>query len=164
MNVAALDQLDHAAFCAAFDGLLEHCPWAVDEVARRRPHATLERLLAAFSDAIRAAPLEARLQALRDHPRLAAGVAPSEHSAREQAGAGLNALTVEEKQRFDELNTRYLQRFGFPFIVAVTGLDKHTILALMAARVEGEAEAELAEAVEQLIRIVQLRVRRTLSG
>ncbi len=79
-------------------------------------------------------------------------------SRREQASAGLDTLTPEEFNRFTELNDAYTARFGFPFILAVRGADKQTILDAFAERIERDEDAEKAMAVSQVIRIIGFRI------
>lgn len=161
-TVPETDELHHEAFCELFAHVLEGSPWVVDLVARLRPHTSLEGMYACFDFVLRDANLRDQLQALQAHPRLATGVAASEASVEEQTGAGLRSLTPEEKARFDELNAEYEARFGFPFIIAVTGLDKHTILARFEERVTQDLPPELDEALAQLIRIVLIRVSKVM--
>ena len=60
----------------------------------------------------------------------------------EQAGAGLDALTDAEKARFTELNDAYQAKFGFPFIIAVRGLDKARILQAFETRIANDRDTE----------------------
>ena len=59
----------------------------------------------------------------------------AEASVAEQRGAGLDKLSPEEYNRFHRLNQQYRQTFGFPFILAVKGHTKETILKNFAQRV-----------------------------
>ncbi|HXU66207.1 MAG TPA: 2-oxo-4-hydroxy-4-carboxy-5-ureidoimidazoline decarboxylase, partial [Casimicrobiaceae bacterium] len=68
------------------------------------------------------------------------------------------ACTPEEFARVNELNRRYNARFGFPFILAVRGLDRPQILDEFARRVERERHAEFAECLTQVARIARLRL------
>ena len=66
-----------------------------------------------------------RLGVLTAHPDLAGKLAAAKRltaeSTSEQACAGLDALTDDERARFTELNDAYQAKFGFPFIIAVRG-------------------------------------------
>jgi 2-oxo-4-hydroxy-4-carboxy-5-ureidoimidazoline decarboxylase len=79
-------------------------------------------------------------------------------SAREQAGAGLNACTPAEFAELQALNLAYRQRFGWPFIIAVTGLSRTDILAAMRQRLARAPEDEFAEALSQIVRIANIRL------
>jgi len=82
----------------------------------------------------------------------------AEASVREQRGAGLDQCAPDELAAFRRLNAAYLDRFGFPFIIAVAGLSRGEILAAFAARLENEPEAEFATAIAQIHRIAGFRL------
>ena len=90
------------------------------------PFPDRKALVEAFAGVVRTAPRAAQLALLRAHPDLAGRAAMAgevgEESQREQAGAGLDRLTAGELARFHDLNTRYRERFGFPFIFATAGV------------------------------------------
>ena len=96
------------------------------------------------------------------HPELAGKAAIrgelTADSAREQAGAGLNACTPAEFAELQALNLAYRQRFGWPFIIAVTGLSRTDILAAMRQRLARAPEDEFAEALSQIVRIANIRL------
>ena len=97
---------------------------------------------AATVAAVAAAGAEAQLALLRAHPELAGrAMIRSEltaDSSQEQAGAGLAQCSPDEYARLQDLNARYHARFGFPFIVAVKGLDRAQILERIAARIAND--------------------------
>jgi 2-oxo-4-hydroxy-4-carboxy-5-ureidoimidazoline decarboxylase len=119
-------------------------------------------MAAAFADAIAKAAPQEQLALLDAHPDLAGRAAVAgeltAESRGEQAGAGLDRLTAAEFARFTDLNDRYRARFGFPFILAVKGADKHTILAAFEARIGNDRDTELRTALEQVARIVRFRI------
>ncbi|BBE71070.1 uric acid degradation bifunctional protein PucL [Pleomorphomonas sp. SM30] len=161
-DIAAIDAMTDAAFAAAFADIAEHSPWVAEAAAAARPFGSREAMVAAFAAAIAGAPREARLALANAHPDLAGRAAiageMAEDSVREQTGAGLDRLSPEEFARFTELNDRYRARFGFPFILAVKGATKDVILAAFEARVGNEPEAEFANAIAQITRIVRFRL------
>ncbi len=55
----------------------------------------------------------------------------SDDSTKEQHGAGLKDLTADEYENFISLNRQYMNKFGFPFILAVRGKDKNDIYQSM---------------------------------
>jgi 2-oxo-4-hydroxy-4-carboxy-5-ureidoimidazoline decarboxylase len=139
--------------------LFEHSPW-VEARADARPssgdrHTDLMAVVATASDA-------ERLALIRAHPELAGKAAIdgtlTQASAAEQASAGLDRLTAEEFARFHDLNARYRERFGFPFIICVRLTDKAGILAAMAARLANDRDTEIATAIDEIGRITKLRL------
>jgi len=137
--------------------LFEHSPW-VEARADARPssgdrHADL---MAVVYDATP----EERLALIRAHPELAgkAAIALTEASAAEQASAGLDRLSQAELERFHALNAAYREKFGFPFIICVRLTDKAGILAAMQRRLAHDRETEIATAIEEIGKIVRLRL------
>ena len=171
LSIDAVNALDAQGFAARFGDVAEHSPWVAEAAGRARPFAHREALVAAVVGALREAPPAAQLALLRAHPDLAdrAAVADgreaaggagaiAEQSRREQAGAGLDRLTLAEFARFGELNARYRARFGFPFIFAVKGATKQAILAAFEARITNDAATERALALANVERIVRFRI------
>ena len=158
MSIADVNAMSPKDFIAAFGDVAEHSPWVAREADAARPFADREALVRHFEIATRAANHDAQLALIRAHPDLATKAKLTEDSNREQAGAGLNALTAAEFARFTGLNTRYRERFGFPFIFAVKGATKHMILESFAARVDKDPEEEFAMAIAQVCRIFRFRI------
>ena len=157
------------AFVAKFGGVFEHSPWIAERAHALElgpAHDTASGLHNALARMFRSASEEERLGVLRAHPDLAGKLAQArrltEESTAEQASAGLDALTDEERATFEDLNTRYVARFGFPFIIAVRGLGKTEILAAFHRRIENSREAEFAQACRQVERIALLRLKEML--
>ena len=119
-------------------------------------------VLDTMSEVVDQAGQDAQLELLRNHPDLAGKLAVSGKltaaSASEQAGAGLDRCTDAEFDEFTKLNNRYQQRFGFPFIVAVRGLDKERILEQFRHRVQNDWDTEFDCALSQVHRIARLRI------
>uniref|UniRef100_A0A2A3JV04 2-oxo-4-hydroxy-4-carboxy-5-ureidoimidazoline decarboxylase n=1 Tax=Alloyangia mangrovi TaxID=1779329 RepID=A0A2A3JV04_9RHOB len=105
---------------------------------------------------------EKRLAVLTAHPDLAGKLAQAKRltaeSTAEQAGAGLDALTDEERVSFTELNEAYTSKFGFPFIIAVRDNDKASIMQAFRRRLGNDRTTEFAEACRQVERIAELRL------
>jgi len=162
MTLAELNMLDARAFAAALAGVFEHSPWIVERTSPSLPFASIDALHRALIDTVTRATDDERLALLRAHPELAGKAAiageMTDASVYEQTSAGLAACTPQEFARLNELNRRYNARFGFPFILAVRGLDRPQILDEFARRVERERHAEFAECLTQVARIARLRL------
>lgn len=65
-----------------------------------------------------------KLALIKEHPNLGDRVQMSENSVNEQENAGLNQLTEKEYKQFIYMNQSYMDKFGFPFILAVRGKTK----------------------------------------
>ena len=163
--------IDRGDFLTRFGGVFEHSPFiaerALDAGTVSLP-LTAGGVHAALTDVFRKASPAEQLGVLRAHPDLAGKLAIAggltEDSRREQAGAGLDRLTPAEHARFTELNTSYTEKFGFPFIIAVKGLNKDDILAAFEARIGNTAGREFETAKTQVERIALLRLNALLPG
>ena len=163
MTLDQLNRFSQAEFTAALGGIFEHSPWIPEATWPRRPFASVDALHAALCATLAAADLDAKLALIRAHPELAGKLAIrgelTDASTREQAGAGLNLCSPEEFARLTELNSAYNTRFGFPFILAVRGHDRSSIIANMAQRIDNERAVEIATALAQIERIAGFRLR-----
>ena len=168
MKLAELNAATREAFTAALGPVFEHSPWIAGDAWEARPFASAGELFEAMTAAIAAADADARLALIRAHPDLAGKAARAgaltDHSTREQQGAGLDRLSDEEFERFHRLNSAYRERFGFPFIVAVRGLTKDSILAkdsileAFERRLANDEAAEIDEALRNIGAIGRFRL------
>ena len=158
MSIADVNAMTPRAFVEVFGDVAEHSPWVAREADASRPFASRDALVKQFETAVRAANRDAQLALLRAHPDLATRAKLTDDSTREQAGAGLGTLAAEEFKRFTALNTRYRERFGFPFIFAVKGATKHMILGSFEARVGNDSATEFETALQQVCRIFRFRI------
>ncbi|TCT37620.1 2-oxo-4-hydroxy-4-carboxy-5-ureidoimidazoline decarboxylase [Martelella mediterranea] len=162
--------IERDEFIRRFGGVFEHSPFiaerAYDQGLVCEP-LTAKGVHAALCEVFRAAGSDERLGVLRAHPDLAGKLAVAgdltEDSRKEQAGAGLDRLSEAEHAEFTKLNTAYIDKFGFPFIIAVSGLDKDDILAAFRRRIENPADAEKADACQQVEKIAEIRLKALLS-
>jgi OHCU decarboxylase len=108
-----------------------------------------------------------QLALIQAHPDLAGRAAIAKEltaeSAREQASARLDQLTPAQFARFQELNSAYRQRFGFPFIICVREHTRARILTNFEQRIEHTWEEELATALIEIGKIASLRLQDTVS-
>ncbi len=152
-------------FISRFGGVFEHSPFIAERAYDDGfvgETLDVDRVHTALVAIFRAASPQERLGVLRAHPDLAGRLAISgdltDDSKKEQAGAGLDRLTAQEHQRFTELNSAYVEKFGFPFIIAVKGLDKQAILAAFEKRIDNSRDEEFETATAQVERIALLRL------
>ncbi|WP_114814947.1 2-oxo-4-hydroxy-4-carboxy-5-ureidoimidazoline decarboxylase [Paraburkholderia kururiensis] len=160
-----LDQINTlpvGAFVAALSGIFEHSPWVPEAVAGERPFASIDALHRAMSKAVETAGEARQLALVNAHPELAGKAAVrgelTAESTREQSGAGLDQCTQEEFDRLQQLNRTYREKFGFPFILAVRGYDRHGIIANFEARVNNSRADELRASLDQIYRIARFRL------
>jgi OHCU decarboxylase len=162
-------QMDRAEFVAKFGGIFEHSAWIAErafDLELGFAHDSALGLHNAMARMFRSASKSERMGVLTAHPDLAGKLAAAKRltaeSTSEQASAGLDALTDEERALFTELNSAYVAKHKFPFIIAVRDHDKASILAAFKSRLEHDTETEFHEACRQVERIAEFRLRDVL--
>ena len=158
-------QMDKDVFIEHYGGIFEHSPWIAelafdDELGPANDTAC--GLHAALVYHFRSASDDAKLGVLNAHPDLAGKLAAAKQltaeSTQEQASAGLDALTDDERAEFTALNSAYTDKFGFPFIIAVKDNTKAQILDAFKKRIENDQSQEFNTACRQVERIARLRL------
>lgn len=162
-------QMEREEFVEKFGGIYEHSPFIAERVwdgEMGAIHDTPAGLAARMAQVFRGASDQERLGVLVAHPDLAGKLAQAKRltaeSTSEQASAGLDALTDAERETFQRINADYVEKHGFPFIIAVRDHDKAGILAAMQRRLANDTPTERAEAERQVMRIAELRLRDAL--
>lgn len=158
-------KMQETDFIAKYGGVFEHSEWIAERAYQGKLAAANDSavgLHGAMCAVFRGASNDERLGVLNAHPDLAGKLAAAKRltkeSTGEQASAGLDQLSDEERATFIGLNEAYTSKFGFPFIIAVKGLRKSEILDAFKQRIEHGREAEFATACKQVERIALLRL------
>lgn len=163
LDLATVNAMDRDRFVAALGSTFEHSPWVAESAWAMRPFADVDGLHSAMFDVVRRAPKDVQIAFLCAHPELAGreaqASAMTDDSQREQASAGLDAMTREEMVEMAGLNAIYRERHGFPFIIAARRHTKAQIFDEMRRRIGQDTGAEFAEALAQIAYITRLRVR-----
>ena len=162
-------QMTKDEFVTAYGGIFEHSPWIAERAWALElgpAHDCAAGVHNALCRVFRSASEAERLGVLDAHPDLAGKLAAAKRltaeSTAEQASAGLDALTDAERAEFTRLNTAYIERCGFPFIIAVRDHHKAGLLSAFQRRIANDRATEFAEACRQVERIAELRLRAIL--
>lgn len=162
MTMDEINGLAREKFMARCGSLYERSPWVAAAVADERPFASRDEWVAAMRATVDAAGEPAQLALIRAHPDLAGKLAMTgeltEASRKEQGGLGLDRLGPAEFELFQELNTRYREKFGFPFVICVRLTDKAGILEAFRRRISSDPETERLTALDEIHHIARLRV------
>lgn len=158
----ALNSMPAAEFVALLGGVFERSPWIAERAAPKRPFKSREHVLDAMLAVVEGASLDEQMALIRAHPRLGARgrkrAELTDASAREQRRAGLDACSDEEFAELLRLNASYVERFGFPFILAVREHDPRSILATLKSRFHNDADVERRAALIQIGLIASYRL------
>lgn len=162
ITLAELNALDPASFADALAQIFEHSPWIPERAASARPFADRAALHQALCATLAAASEAEKLALIRAHPELAGRAAMRKEltpaSASEQHGAGLDRCSPQEFAQLTAANAAYTARFGFPFIIAVKGHTRTSIISAIEQRLHNSSAEEFATALEQIERIAALRL------
>ena len=149
-------------FVSVCGALFEHSPWIAARTWQRRPFHSVEELHRQLISTLAGASENEKLALINAHPDLVGRLARegrlTGESAREQAAAGLDAVTPAEVELFEQYNTTYRRKFGFPFIICARENRKEAILKAFPKRLTHSREAEVAAALEEIGRIARLRL------
>ena len=159
-------QMTRDRFVERFGGIFEHSAWIAEgawSLELGPAHDSATGLHNALARIFRSATQDARMAVLRAHPDLAGKLAAAKRltpeSTAEQASAALDALTDDERARFQSLNTDYVAKHGFPFIIAVRDNSKASILQAFESRIAIDTATEFTTACAQVERIAELRLK-----
>jgi OHCU decarboxylase len=112
------------------------------------------------------------LEGFRGHPQIgqrSGAAAGGAHGAERDAWSRDEQSRVEDaeadvKTRLAEANQRYLDQFGFIFIVCATGKSAAEMLVLLEQRLASDRAAELRTAAEEQAKITRLRLGKLLGA
>jgi OHCU decarboxylase len=158
VTVDALNRMDRAAFVEKLGVTFEHSPWIAEAAWEERPFVGIDALHRAMVDKIMGADRDRQLTLLKAHPELGASRVETEFSRQEQAAAGIDTAELDDAIKLRDLNRRYSDRFGFPFILAVKGKRRADILASISERIDHTADVELAAALGEVAKIARFRL------
>ncbi|WP_417226826.1 2-oxo-4-hydroxy-4-carboxy-5-ureidoimidazoline decarboxylase [Amphritea sp.] len=158
-------QMSREAFVSTFGDVYEHSAWVAEQaydLGLDSRYDQIETLHKRMAKILLDADKQSQLDLINAHPDLAGKAAIAgeltESSTSEQAGAGISECTAEEFTRFTALNDAYKTAFGFPFIMAVKGSNRHQILAAFEERIHNNPEQEFNRALQEINKIAQFRL------
>ncbi len=163
ISLSQLNSLSRDEFVRIVGPVFEHSPWIAEETWPKRPFASVEQLHQALTEAVRNAGEAQQLALIRAHPDLVGRAALAgtltRESTGEQASAGLGEITLEEIETFQKSNKAYRDKFGFPFVICARLNKKEAILNGFKVRLNNSREQEIKTALEEIFKIVELRLR-----
>lgn len=157
-TLAQINRMDLAAFVAVLGPIFEDTPEIARQVWALRPFATVNDLHGQMVEIAMAMPEAEQRALIQAHPDLGSRLQMAEASVQEQAGVGLDQLSAAEYEQFHQLNTAYKAKFGFPFVMAVQGQTKGSILAAFKTRLEHSPEQEHQRALAEIAQIARFRL------
>ncbi|MDH5355700.1 MAG: 2-oxo-4-hydroxy-4-carboxy-5-ureidoimidazoline decarboxylase [Gammaproteobacteria bacterium] len=167
-RLSDLIKLSKPAFVDLLGSIYEHSPWVAEQAYLKLPFESPGHLQEIMFDIVQASTIDDRLTLIRHHPELAGKEADegtlTADSKKEQSRAGLNQCSAGELKQIRELNKNYLDKFTFPFVIAVSGLNKHQVIAAMQERLQNDYETEFSTSIKEIGKIARIRLDALMNG
>jgi 2-oxo-4-hydroxy-4-carboxy-5-ureidoimidazoline decarboxylase len=158
LTIDQFNAIEQKAFTELLGGIFEDSPWVAEKAWESKPFTSFLQLHKEMAQVVKSASKSQQLALIQNHPNLGDRVQMSEESVNEQKGAGLTDLTPLEYANFIRMNQQYMDTFGFPFILAVRGKNKHDIYKAMEDRVHNDQKSEFETALQEIYKIALLRI------
>ncbi len=166
ISLANLNQFDREQFIESLGGIFEHSPWVADLVYDCLPFDSTAQLHQCMVETVEKSPDFQRMALICSHPELAGKEAAegtlTDDSQKEQSGAGLNQCSAEELSQLQSLNQNYRKKFEFPFVIAVSGLNKNQIIAAIESRLKNSARVEFETSIGEIGKISMIRLNKLI--
>ncbi len=161
-RLSDLNSADEQGAIELITPLIERAPDIARRVARHRPFDNPEQLSEAIRSELRNLSEVERIDLFRAHPELAPDnpLAMTSESQSEQGRLNLTAAEGEYRVRLSELNARYREKHGFPFITAlVRHADIESVMREFEARLSRDRQMEIEQAIDEIASVSASRVR-----
>ena len=157
--------MEQEKFIKRYGSLYENSPHialAIYETHRLDTLSPLE-ILSLMKDYVNKMDHETKMNLILEHPEL--GIKKGQknnltaYSKKEQSRAGLDSLSGSEYNLLSRLNKDYMNKFKFPFIIAVSGLNKEEVFGNIQVRLQNTIETEFNTALEEIHKIAEIRLK-----
>jgi 2-oxo-4-hydroxy-4-carboxy-5-ureidoimidazoline decarboxylase len=157
-TIEKMNETTFHQFMEITGSIFEHSPWIAEQAEGLKPFHSLYHLHQEMVNIVKNSSLEQKLALIKAHPNLGDRVAMTADSIEEQKGAGLQNLTPLEYNQLITMNQRYMEKFSFPFILAVRGKNKQQIYESIEERINHSKEVEFETALTEIFKIALLRL------
>jgi OHCU decarboxylase len=164
-----LDEINKASAAEAESALIDCCGskrWAF-MMALSRPFESEEAMIEKAREIWNDLENSDWLEAFASHPKIGSRkaaerqkVRAAEWSQAEQAGVSDADQTVRDK--LEQMNVRYEDRFGYIFIVCASGKSADEMLEICSSRLKNNRKKEILVAAEEQRKITEIRLRKLL--
>jgi len=167
LELASLNSLSSSQAEAEFRKCCGSKNWA-QQLTAARPFATFDELTTKADRIWWSLDPQDWLEAFHSHPKIgekkaAAPTAVEAQRWSEDEQAGTGDAAQQTLDALAKLNQTYEEKFGYIFIVCASGKSFEEMLAILRARLENSADAELRVAAAEQAKITQLRLGKLLA-
>ena len=157
-SIDKINELKKSDFLSIFGNVFEKTEWIAKKVFELRPFESFDDFFDKMMIEYEQCNKNNIVKILNAHPELAVEKSLTKESEDEQKKVNLNECSEEEYKEFKNLNLEYKKKFGFPFIIAVTGKNKNDILNFFRSRIKNSFDQEFNEAKNQVKKIATFRL------
>ena len=157
-SISDINSMSQRKFVNLLGAIFEETPAITQQAHAAKPFASITHLHQAMVAVVEKMPRSQQIALIQAHPELATKAKMADASVQEQKNAGLSYLSAPDYKRFQALNSAYREKFDFPFVIAVKGHDKDSILAALEERLENEKEEEVGRSLKEIAKIARFRL------
>jgi len=157
-SLTDLNAMSRDEFTAALGEIFEHTPEIATAAWQQHPFADVMALHGAMVTVVEGQSAEEQTRLIRAHPDLGSKAKMAAASVAEQSDLGLNALPPDEYEWLRSRNAAYVEKFGFPFVIAVKHHTKASIFAALEMRLQSDLATEQKTAIAEICEIARLRL------
>ena len=157
--------MEQEKFIRHYGSLYENSPHIALAIYDHKRLDTLSpsEILSLMKDYVAKMDHQSKMKLILEHPEL--GIKKGQqnkitaYSKKEQSRAGLDSLSGSEYNLLSRLNKEYMNKFKFPFIIAVSGLNKEEVFGNIQVRLQNTIEKEFKTALEEIHKIAEIRLK-----
>ena len=157
--------MEQEKFIKHYGSLYENSPHIALAIYESHRLDTLSHseILSLMKDYVNKMDHESKMKLILEHPQL--GIKKGQqtnltaNSKKEQNRAGLDSLSGSEYNLLSGLNKDYMNKFKFPFIIAVSGLNREEVFRNIQVRLKNTVESEFNTALEEIHKIAEIRLK-----
>jgi uric acid transporter len=162
LKISDLNAMSREQFVSTVGPAYQGQSGLAERVAGQRPFEDAAGLRRAMQDQLFALSRDEQVRLMHSYPSLAGAALRAgdlgDNSLMDQAAAGLTFLSEEEQEAFDEVNTAYQEKFGFPLIIAARELTSEQMLEQAWNRLDNSPTQEHAAALLEIAKIANHRL------
>ncbi|KAJ8982984.1 hypothetical protein NQ317_001424 [Molorchus minor] len=157
-TIEEVNNLSSENFVRIFGNVVEHLPAVAIVILKKRPFSEVRDIVNACFNYLDSLKLSEKLKVVQLYPDIIEKLTYLSQLHLEGDITGTDQLSIEEKRKLKELNNKYKEKFGFPFIKGSKEKYIWTIFSEIASRLENEVENEIQVAFDEVKNIVKLRI------
>jgi OHCU decarboxylase len=155
-----LNMMNAHGFVRTVGHVFENSPWVAERAFHEHPFKSVDDVHQKMCQVVKTASDEEKIALIRAHPDLVGRMAQplTPQSQAEQAAAGLDRLSSEEREAFQAYHDVYKEQFDLPFVICARENKKEAILAAFPRRLKHNREREIEVNLEEICKIARLRL------